>query len=431
MGSGFRLDDSLPEGFALDDNPAGLPEGFQLDEDKYGSGVVNPLKAAALGAARGLTFSGSDYLLTKTGLVKPETIKGLEEQNPVSSMGGEIAGTVAGLAIPLGPAALAARAGKGVAAGVEGLGLAGRAAEAIGAGSKAAKVLGAAESVGSHAAGSAIEGALYSGVSNSIHESALGDPSLNGEKILENFGHGALLGGVLGGAVKGLELGIPPAVTAAKEGALALRNTLIGAGEGQGAGLVGKVLPEKLSSALNKRALEVGPKDQIELVNKITDQFNELQKDLIETRRINMFEKNTEHQQWLEDSIANLDAAAGTIHIQRGEDLYLSAALRIPEPVLAIVAHVSHGKGMAGAAQLSKAPVQTCNLQDDKSGNIRPGAKAVGAQAAIAIPLLSKAGDVMAVVGFAWQKEGDPAEWVAQAPFPDKLAELTARLQAA
>ncbi|MFZ6640112.1 GAF domain-containing protein [Undibacterium sp. TC4M20W] len=143
-----------------------------------------------------------------------------------------------------------------------------------------------------------------------------------------------------------------------------------------------------------------------------------------------MFEKNTEHQQWLEDSIANLDAAAGTIHVQRGEDLYLSAALRIPEPVLAIVAHVSHGKGMAGAAQLSKTPVQTCNLQDDKSGNIRPGAKAVGAQAAIAIPLLSKAGDVMAVVGFAWQKEGDPAEWVAQAPFPAKLAELTARLQA-
>ncbi|MCH8617570.1 GAF domain-containing protein [Undibacterium sp. TS12] len=142
-----------------------------------------------------------------------------------------------------------------------------------------------------------------------------------------------------------------------------------------------------------------------------------------------MYEQNSEHQQWLEASIASLGAAAGTVHIQRGEDLYLSAALRIPPPVIATVAHVVHGKGMAGAAQLRKAPVQTCNLQDDNSGNIRPGAKAVGAQAAIAIPLLSQAGEVMAVVGFAWQKEGDPADWIAQEPFPARLAELTAHLQ--
>lgn len=142
-----------------------------------------------------------------------------------------------------------------------------------------------------------------------------------------------------------------------------------------------------------------------------------------------MYDQNSEHQQWLETSIASLGAAAGTVHIQRGQDLFLSAALRIPEPVIATVAHVVHGKGMAGAAQLQKKPVQTCNLQDDKSGNIRPGAKAVGAQAAIAIPLLNQAGDVMAVVGFAWQKDGDPAEWVAQAPFPARLAELTSRLQ--
>jgi hypothetical protein len=142
-----------------------------------------------------------------------------------------------------------------------------------------------------------------------------------------------------------------------------------------------------------------------------------------------MYQQNTAHQAWLEAAISELDAAAGTVHIQRGEDLFLTAALHIPPPVIAIVAHVLHGKGMAGSAQVRKEAVQTCNLQDDKSGNIRPGAKAVGAQAAIAIPLLNAASEVMAVVGFAWQTEGDPATWVAQAPFANLLAEFSASLQ--
>ena len=149
-----------------------------------------------------------------------------------------------------------------------------------------------------------------------------------------------------------------------------------------------------------------------------------------------MYEQNPEHQAWLETAIAALDASAGTVHIQRGEDLFLSAALRIPPPVIAIVAHVAHGKGMAGSAQVRKAPVQTCNLQDDNSGNIRPGAKAVGAQAAIAIPLLDAAGEVMAVAGFAWEWAGDtaaggPAEWTQQPEFVRQLAEFTAALQSA
>jgi hypothetical protein len=73
----------------------------------------------------------------------------------------------------------------------------------------------------------------------------------------------------------------------------------------------------------------------------------------------------------------------------------------------AIVAHVAHGKGMAGVAQVKKQPVQTCNLQTDDSGTIKPGAKAVGAQAAIALPVLRDDGEVRAVVGVAWDHEGE------------------------
>lgn len=120
-----------------------------------------------------------------------------------------------------------------------------------------------------------------------------------------------------------------------------------------------------------------------------------------------MYEQNPGQQQWLESLIAELGGSAGTVHVQRGADLYLTAAHNIPPHVAAIVAHVPHGKGMAGLAQVRKEPVQTCNLQTDETGNIKPGAKAVDAQAAIALPVLDAAGAVRAVVGIAWNKEGE------------------------
>jgi L-methionine (R)-S-oxide reductase len=120
-----------------------------------------------------------------------------------------------------------------------------------------------------------------------------------------------------------------------------------------------------------------------------------------------MYEQNEAHQQWLEAFIKDLDAFAGTVHVQRGDDLYLTAAHNIPPPVVQIVAHVPHGKGMAGVAQVKKAPVQTCNLQTDASGTIKPGAKAVDAQAAVALPVLDADGNVRAVVGVAWRREGE------------------------
>jgi hypothetical protein len=120
-----------------------------------------------------------------------------------------------------------------------------------------------------------------------------------------------------------------------------------------------------------------------------------------------MFETNPMHQAFLESLLERIGAIAGTVHEQRGHDLYLTAAQNIPPPVVAIVAHVAHGKGMAGVAQVKKQPVQTCNLQTDDSGTIKPGAKAVGAQAAIALPVLRDDGEVRAVVGEAWDHEGE------------------------
>jgi L-methionine (R)-S-oxide reductase len=120
-----------------------------------------------------------------------------------------------------------------------------------------------------------------------------------------------------------------------------------------------------------------------------------------------MFQKNESHQTFLESLLTRLGGVAGTVHEQRGEDLYLTAAHNIPPPVVAIVARVPHGKGMAGIAQAKKEPVQTCNLKTDDSGTIKPGAKAVDAKAAIALPVLDAGGEVRAVIGLAWDSEGE------------------------
>jgi len=127
-----------------------------------------------------------------------------------------------------------------------------------------------------------------------------------------------------------------------------------------------------------------------------------------------MFERNPAHQTFLESLLARVEGVAGTVHEQRGDDLYLTAAHNIPPPVVAIVAHVPHGKGMAGVAQVKKEPVQTCNLQTDDSGTIKPGAKAVGAQAAIALPVFDGRGEVRAIVGLAWSDERELAPDVEQ-----------------
>jgi L-methionine (R)-S-oxide reductase len=60
---------------------------------------------------------------------------------------------------------------------------------------------------------------------------------------------------------------------------------------------------------------------------------------------------------------------------------------------------------MAGIAWDSDQPIQTCNLKDDNSGAVRPGAKAVDARAAVALPVHDQAGAIRAVVGLAWMDE--------------------------
>jgi L-methionine (R)-S-oxide reductase len=110
-------------------------------------------------------------------------------------------------------------------------------------------------------------------------------------------------------------------------------------------------------------------------------------------------------QSWLKDFLTGAGAAAGTVHLHTGGGLRLAAAVNIPPPVQQAVEWVPSGKGMAGLALERGEPVQTCNLQEDRSGAVKPGARAVNAQAAVAMPVRDREGAIIAVVGAAWMAE--------------------------
>jgi hypothetical protein len=125
-------------------------------------------------------------------------------------------------------------------------------------------------------------------------------------------------------------------------------------------------------------------------------------------------------ESWLRDFLGAHGGIAGTVHARSGEALVLSAAVNIPPPVVRATETIPKGKGMAGLAWERNAAVATCNLKTDQSGDVRPGAKAVDAQAALAIPVWDGAGELRAVVGIAFLGERE---------FPD--AELRAFEKAA
>ena len=107
-------------------------------------------------------------------------------------------------------------------------------------------------------------------------------------------------------------------------------------------------------------------------------------------------------EDWLRGFLARQGAASGTVHVVDDDLLTIAAAVNIPPMVIEVTAKIPLGKGMAGLAWERGHAVSTCNLQEDRTGDVKPGAKAVGAKAAIAFPI---GAPVRAVVGIAWMDE--------------------------
>lgn len=219
------------------------------NQAKYGEGLGNELAAAALGLGEGATFGGSTWLLTKTGLLDQEAAREIEERNPISHGAGMVGGVLGSSLLGSGLVSGVSKLGAATTGLAANLGERGVAALAEAGAPTAAKVLNYASQVGSKAIGSAVEGAIYGGVGNTVTEHALGDPDLNAEKILSNFGYGALIGGGIGGAMKGLQLGVPAAYGGSKAALNKLFTSTVGEA-GKEPGLLSKGFA-KASSAVS------------------------------------------------------------------------------------------------------------------------------------------------------------------------------------
>ncbi|HTE54980.1 MAG TPA: GAF domain-containing protein [Kofleriaceae bacterium] len=112
-------------------------------------------------------------------------------------------------------------------------------------------------------------------------------------------------------------------------------------------------------------------------------------------------------QRWLESYLASHGGVAGTVHALAGDALELRAAVNIPPRVAEVTRTIPKGKGMAGLAWERDVPVSTCNLKTDQTGDVKPGARAVDAAAAVAIPIHAPGGDLRGVVGIAFAGERD------------------------
>lgn len=111
----------------------------------------------------------------------------------------------------------------------------------------------------------------------------------------------------------------------------------------------------------------------------------------------------------LEIILAETTTTSGTVHLipRGGQMMELLAARDIPPVVLEKVRVIPIGKGMAGVAVEKRQPVTTCNLQqDDAGGIIRQGARATGAQGALAVPVIVD-GEAIGALGVATRDPRD------------------------
>lgn len=233
-------------------------------QDQYG-GIAGPIFAATLGGARTATLGLSDIGLQKlpdgVGFSKDE-LKGFAEANPKSTLLGEAGGL---LRDPLGLAGGITKVAKGT---TKGIGAALGAANIAMDESRATAVLTSAMTHG-------VEGAMLGGIQGTANDYALGDPSLNGEKLMSNIGYGYVFGSAAGSSLKLLGYGLTPAIKKGLNAIENIKNDLIGSGYGDKA-LISKVLPQRLSEAITDRQLNLDTKGQASNLRRMTVNLNDL-----------------------------------------------------------------------------------------------------------------------------------------------------------
>ncbi|HWV15125.1 MAG TPA: GAF domain-containing protein [Cellvibrio sp.] len=104
----------------------------------------------------------------------------------------------------------------------------------------------------------------------------------------------------------------------------------------------------------------------------------------------------------LSETLSTFACPTGTLHrLESASQLLQLVAQRgLPDFLLPMVGTIPVGKGMAGICAERRDVVQTCNLQTDTSGVVRPGAKETKMEGAITVPILNK-GELLGTLGIA------------------------------
>lgn len=106
-----------------------------------------------------------------------------------------------------------------------------------------------------------------------------------------------------------------------------------------------------------------------------------------------------ESESKLREAMAEFGCQTGTLHRAEGEWLHLVAMAGVPEFLLEKISLIPFGKGIAGVAAETKAPVELCNLQQDLGGVAKEDARKTGVSGSLAVPILSETGVVLGTLG--------------------------------
>lgn len=111
-------------------------------------------------------------------------------------------------------------------------------------------------------------------------------------------------------------------------------------------------------------------------------------------------------QKVLNALLVHFKSETGTVHRldATANQLHLTAQAGLPPALLPVISLIPVGKGIAGQVVARGGPVSICNIQSDKSGVAKPGAKQTGVGGALCVPLRAD-GVIVGTIGVGTSRE--------------------------
>ncbi len=97
----------------------------------------------------------------------------------------------------------------------------------------------------------------------------------------------------------------------------------------------------------------------------------------------------------LREAMDEFNCQTGTVHRAEGQWLHLVCQAGVPDFLIEKISRIPFGKGIAGVAAETRAPVELCNLQQDLGGVAKEDARKTGVSGSLAVPVFSVDGETV------------------------------------